>query len=1183
MRHCIVGGPLPSSTLHAVPRSGHSFASRHGVNWMAWLLGIGLLVAVIAGAVRFSEDQSFLRLAERAAPWWLAVAVLFQISTYVAQGGIWRRVARACGSRLTRWTAFQLSLAKVFVDQALPSGGLSSSVLIAKALEQRELPAPAVKASVLVNITSYQVAYVIALLVAVVIAAVRGEINPVITTAAALFLLFSAALSGGVLTLVGQRHDRLAERLSRIPALRGALDFVAAADRGLVRSPRMLAETITWQGAIILLDAATIWILILALGERASVAGVFASFMMASLFRTMGIVPGGLGTFEATSVVTLRMVGVDVAVALSATLLFRGLSFWLPMVPGYWCSRRAVSASRSRTSVIPAFWTIEPGALAERLESGPEGLSSEEAERRLSLDGPNELQSEREASRLDVALRQLRSPLLLLLVFAAGASMLTGEYVDAGIVLTIVIATVGVGYSREYSAQTAAAALRARVRSKATVLRDRRPGQIPAEEIVVGDVVLLAAGSLVPADAVVLGSTDFFVSEGVLTGESFPVSKSPGVVDSRAELVERTNCVFFGTNVRSGTAQCLVVATGRSTEFGAIAHRLALRAPETEFDRGIRHFGYLLTTAMLMMVLLVFVAHMLRGRPPVETLLFSVALAVGLSPELLPAILSVSLARGAQVMGQSGVLVRRLNAIENLGSMNVLCTDKTGTLTEGVVQLEGAYDASGQPSAHVLELAALNAMLETGIASPLDAAITAARTPDLTGLRKAGEIPFDFMRKRVTVAVATDTGVRLVVKGAFHHVLEISTLTADGGGLTSEIRAGLEQRYDDWTSKGIRVLAVATRSIDGASTCRRDDERDMTFSGFLTFLDRPKEGVAEAVAGLAALGVSIKVITGDSRLVAQHVASLVGLRADRVLTGRQLDQLRDEALWAAAAKTDLFVEVDPNQKERIILALKKMGHVVGFLGDGVNDAPAMHAADTSLSVQQAVDVAREAADFVLLERGLDVIRRGIEEGRKTFANTLKYVLMTTSANLGNMVSMAVASLFLPFLPLTAGQILLNNFLSDIPAVGIADDAVDVELVERPRRWSMPFIGRYMVEFGALSTLFDLLTFGILLEIFRATPAVFQTAWFVESLLTELAVALVIRTRRPCYRSRPGRLLLTSTLALIPLTFAIPYAPFAGLFGFVPLPAMLTVTIAAITLAYVAATELQKRWFYRRVR
>ena len=839
-----------------------------------------------------------------------------------------------------------------------------------------------------------------------------------------------------------------------------------------------------------------------------------------------------------------------------------------------------LAKTRTAGPVVPAFWALEADEVARRVGSGPAGLSHDEAARRLATYGLNDLREQDQPSRLSVLIRQLRSPLLLLLVFAAGASLLSREWLDAAIVMAIVVATVGVGYSREYSAQSAVTALRARVRVKSTVLRGGRLEQVRTEHIVPGDVVSLVAGSLVPADALLLEATDCFVSEAVLTGESFPALKRVGPVDADAALAQRRNCLFLGTNVRSGTARALVVATGAETEFGAIARRLTLRPPDTEFERGIRRFGYLLTTAMLTMVLLVFVAHMFRGREPVETLLFSVALAVGLSPELLPAILSVNLARGAQMMAHRGVLVRRLNAIENLGSMDVLCTDKTGTLTEGVVQLEGAYDTHGVRSEDVLELAACNAALETGIASPLDQAITAARQPELTQSRKLAEIPFDAVRKRVTIAIETGDRVRLVTKGAFHRVLDICTSTADGRPLTPDVRTELERHHDGWTAQGIRVLAVSARAMAPKPVYHRDDECEMVFTGFLTFSDRPKDGVAAAITELAKLGVSIKLITGDSKLVAQHVARLVGLRAHRVLTGRQLDDVRDEALWSAAEQTDLFVEVDPNQKERIILSLKKMGHVVGFLGDGVNDAPAMHAADTSLSVDQAVDVAREAADFVLLERGLDVIRRGIEEGRKTFANTLKYVLITTSANLGNMVSMAAASLFLPFLPLTAGQILLNNFISDIPAVGIADDAVDRELVERPRRWDIRFIGRYMVEFGAVSSLFDIAMFGVLLWIFQAGPELFRSAWFVESLLTELVVALVMRTRRPFFRSRPGRLLLVSTMILIPIAFAIPYTPFASVLGFVPLPATLVGAIVLITSLYVAATELQKRSFYR---
>jgi Mg2+-importing ATPase len=832
------------------------------------------------------------------------------------------------------------------------------------------------------------------------------------------------------------------------------------------------------------------------------------------------------------------------------------------------------------TTNLTAYWAADLAALFTRFRSGATGLSAEDAARRLREEGRNELRERRRSTRLDVLIRQLRSPLLLLLVFAAAASAVTGQWFDAAIVITIVVATVGVGYSREYRAQSAAAALQARLHMRTTVFRDGHAQSIVPEELVRGDVIALSAGTLVPADAVIIEAADFFVSEAVLTGESFPVQKSAGAVDESAELGARRNCVFLGTNVRSGTARCLVVATGSATAFGTIAHRLTLRPPEAEFDRGIRRFGYFLTSAMLIMVLLVFAAHMLRGRPPIETLLFAVALAVGLSPELLPAILSINLARGAQMMARRGVLVRHLSAIENLGSMDILCTDKTGTLTEGVVQLEGAYDAAGLPSSEVLDLGAWNAALETGVASPLDDAITQAHTRDLSHVRKLGEIPFDFVRKRVTVAVHTGDAARLITKGAFHQVLETCTRSADGSILEPAERLRLEQRYDEWTARGVRVIAVAARAIDGKAVYGRDDEREMTFMGFLTFLDRPKEGVNEALSALAALGVSVKIVSGDSRLVTQYVASLVGMRSDRVLTGRQLDELNDEALWRTAEHTDAFVEVDPNQKERIILSLKKMGHVVGFMGDGVNDAPAMHAADTSLSVEGAVDVAREAADFVLLERSLDVIRHGIEEGRKTFANTLKYVLITTSANLGNMFSMAAVSLFVPFLPLTAGQILLNNFLSDVPAVGIADDRVDHELIDHPRRWDIKFIGRYMIEFGILSSLFDLMMFVALLEFFRAAPDMFRTAWFVESLLTELTVALVMRTQRPFFRSRPGNLLLASTSVLIALTFAIAYLPFAGVFGFVPLPGVLVATIAVITAAYIAATELLKKWFYR---
>jgi Mg2+-importing ATPase len=827
---------------------------------------------------------------------------------------------------------------------------------------------------------------------------------------------------------------------------------------------------------------------------------------------------------------------------------------------------------------LGSYWALPADELARRLRSDPAGLSAAEAELRLRQCGPNALDAQRPLSRVRVLQNQLRSPLLLLLIFAAAASILTGEWFDAVIVLVIVAASAAIGYSREYGAQAAAEALRARIRTHTRVLRDGRVTDIDTRLVVPGDVVILAAGSLVPADARILECTNFFVSEAVLTGESFPVEKRSGLIGRQAGPAARTNCVFLGTNVRSGTARCLVVRTGAATEFGGIAGRLMLRPPETEFDRGIRRFGYMLTTAMLVLIVVVFAIHVLERRPSIETLLFAIALAVGLSPELLPAILSVSLAHGARMMGERGVLVRRLNAIENLGSMDVLCTDKTGTLTEGAIRVEGAFTPDGQPSSDVLELAARNAALETGLDSPLDTAILAARQPDLSRTTKLGEIPFDFIHKCVAVTVRDDAGTQVIVKGAYRQVLAMCTRTA-GGTLDTAARQRMASLYERWSDLGMRVLAVATKDVAPSSAGTRADEQDMVCAGFVTFLDPPKKGVPEALRELSRLGVSVKLITGDNELVSRRVATLVGLPTSRVLTGQQLDDLHDEALWHAAERTDIFAEVDPNQKERIILALKKQGHVVGFLGDGVNDAPAMHAADTSLSVDDAVDVARDAADFVLLERGLDVIRRGIEEGRRTFANTLKYVLITTSANLGNMASMAAASLFLPFLPLLPGQILLNNFLSDIPAVGLGADRVDEELVDHPRRWDIAFIGRFMLLFGLVSSAFDLVTFGVLRLGFAATPELFRTAWFVESLLTELVVALVVRTRRPFYRSRPGPVLLWTTALLVPVAVAIPFLPYASRIGFVPMSGPLVAVLAVITLAYVAATELVKWWFY----
>jgi Mg2+-importing ATPase len=836
------------------------------------------------------------------------------------------------------------------------------------------------------------------------------------------------------------------------------------------------------------------------------------------------------------------------------------------------------------------YWSLTSEQLISALKTSSNGLSQTEAEKRLNQFGFNALEKRRQATALVLFLNQFKSPLVLILIAAAIISILVGEWTDASIVLAVVLGSTILGFAQEYNASNAVEKLRSQVTIKSNIQRDSQTRSLPSEQIAAGDVVQLSAGSLIPADGVVLETKDFFVNQAVLTGETFPVEKKPGTVQAKAGLAERTNCVFMGTSVSSGTAQALIVQTGKGTIFGQIAERLSLRQPETEFERGIRRFGYLLTQVMLVMVIIVLAVNIYLAKPIIDSLLFALALAVGLTPELLPAIISITLAHGAQKMAKRGVIVRRLNSIENFGSMDVLCTDKTGTLTEGVVRLDGAFDVEGQPSKSVLRYAFLNSHYQTGLNNPLDEAVNASA--EQGGLevgtdQKINEIPYDFIRKRLSVIVRNAEGkYTLITKGALEPILGICTQVESENKsklLDDSIRSEIEQRYSDWSEKGFRVLGVATKEMDNKlSSYSRADEKDLCFAGFLLFFDPPKKDVQQVISDLAKRGVQLKIITGDNQKVAKHVAEAVHLPISGILTGSELNELRDEALWHIAEHTTLFAEVDPNQKERIIHALQKTKHVVGYMGDGINDAPALYAADVGISVDKAVDVAKEAADFVLLKQDLGILKEGIDEGRVTFANTLKYILTTISANFGNMFSMAGASLLLPFLPMLAPQILLNNFLSDIPATTIASDNVDPEWVERPRRWNTIFIRDYMVLFGLVSSIFDFLTFGTLLFLFRASPVEFRTGWFIESLLTELVIALVVRTRHLFFRSRPGTLLMLSTFIFIGITLVIPYLPFNSLFGFIPLPPPLMLAVIGLTLLYVVVTEIAKSYFYSRM-
>ncbi len=835
-----------------------------------------------------------------------------------------------------------------------------------------------------------------------------------------------------------------------------------------------------------------------------------------------------------------------------------------------------------------AYWSKPAKDLFEALASRPAGLSSAEAADRLLRAGPNGLGKKGGVNALGTFARQFRSPLVLILVFAAIASAFVGEGSEAAIIALIVMASCLLSFTQEYGASKAMQALTARISRKALVVRDGVEQLVPIESIVPGDVIRLSAGNLIPADGVLVEACDLCVSEAALTGETYPVEKLPGQSPAQAQIGQRGNAVFMGTSVRSGTATVLVVHTGARTEYAAIAATIAHRAPETEFARGIRHFGYLMTEIMLVIVLVVFAANLLLHRPLIDSLLFSLALAVGLTPELLPAIISVTLARGARTLAAGGVIVRRLDAIENLGSMDLLCTDKTGTLTEGVVRLDACSDVAGSDSADVRLWAVLNATLQSGMVNPLDEAIASAgHGADLAaGWEKVDEIPYDFVRKRLTVVVRRKDAADdlMICKGAVSNILEVCSSVLDGAEvrpLESSHSTAIEAKIRDWSNQGYRVLGLAIRHFQGAGPYGRRDEADLCFAGFLLFLDPPKAGVADTLKAMHGRGIAVKVITGDNRYVAAHLAQTVGLGHRSILTGEELAGMTKEALFGRALRTDLFVEIDPNQKERIIQALRRHGRVVGYLGDGINDAPALHEADIGISVDSAVDVAREAADMILLKRDLGVLLQGVDDGRRTFANTMKYISITTSANFGNMFSMAFASLALPFLPLLAPQILLNNLLSSLPSLAIARDRVDAEQIRVPRRWDIGSIRRFMIYFGLISSLFDFLTFGFLLVAMHAVADVFRTGWFVESLLTQLAVVLVVRTHKSFWHSRPGTLLAWLTLAVAVLALLIPDLPGADWFGFTPLPAAVMAGLLTITLLYLAVSETSKRLFFRR--
>ena len=819
------------------------------------------------------------------------------------------------------------------------------------------------------------------------------------------------------------------------------------------------------------------------------------------------------------------------------------------------------------------------------------GLTGTEAARRLKQHGPNRLQPATQRAVLLQFLAHFRNPLVLILLVASGISALTGDVTGALIIGVIVLMSVTLDFVQAYRAGRAAEQLALKVAVTATVLRDGQPCERPVSELVPGDVVRLSAGDLVPADARVLAANDFFVNQAQLTGEPYPVEKhapAAGAAPATPDwALEDDDAVFMGSSVVSGSAHVLLGRTGSTTALGQIAVSLADPAPPTAFEIGTRRFGLLIMRLTVLLVLFTLLVNIAFHRSLLESFLFAVALAVGLTPELLPMVVSVTLTRGALRMAALKVIVKRPSAIQDMGAMDVLCTDKTGTLTEAKIRLERHVDATGQDNPQVLALAYLNSYFESGLKSPLDDAILAHEDIDVSAWAKIDEVPFDFERRRVSVLVQRAQARRLVVKGAPEDVLRLCTQYQDAAGNTAPLddvaQARINALFDSLGEEGFRVLGIAWRDVAlDHPHAVVSDESELVFAGFAAFLDPPKASAGEALRAMAASGVAVKIVTGDNERVTRHVCTQLGVAITGVLTGSEMALMNDDALRARVEGVNLFCRVNPAQKNRIILALKARGHVVGYLGDGINDAPSLHTADIGISVEGAVDVAKQAAAMILLENDLMVLHKGILEGRRTFGNVMKYIMMATSSNFGNMFSMAAATLFLPFLPMLPMQILLNNLLYDVSEVTLPLDNVDAEDLAQPKRWDMGFIRNFMLTIGPISSLFDMLTFYLLIQLFHAHETLFRTGWFVESVASQVLVIFVIRTRRNPLRSHPNRWLVLTSLGVVLTAMGLPFTPLAHYLGFMPLPLAYFGLLAGLLMAYLWMVEGGKQWFYQRL-
>jgi Mg2+-importing ATPase len=772
---------------------------------------------------------------------------------------------------------------------------------------------------------------------------------------------------------------------------------------------------------------------------------------------------------------------------------------------------------------------------------------------------------------------------MLLLIGAVILSAFLGDTSDVFIILFIVLSTGLLSFFQERNAGRVVEKLQSMISLKSMVLRNGAPVQVVSSQIVAGDVIVLKAGDMIPADCIIIEGNELHANEASLTGESYPVRKDAGILDEQTELAKRTNCLWEGTNIVSGNATALVIQTGENTIFGSLA-KSASATIETTFEKGIKDFGFFLMKITLVLAVFILVINLLNHKSVIESALFALALAVGMAPELLPAISTIAMSAGAKRMLQKKVIVKKLASIQNLGEVNLLCTDKTGTITEGQIKVSGLTDGFGKESEFVKQLTFWNANFETGYANPIDDALKQLHPASNTAVQKIGEVPYDFIRKRLSIAINTDKEKLLISKGAFIQVLSICSKIKIDDSNVEDIAAHkdeLEKRFEQFGINGLRTIAICYKPINEESISK-DLEKDMIFAGFILLNDPVKDGIKETISELNTLEVSLKIITGDNINVARSIALQIGIANPVVLSGKELFNTSTEALVQVAKQTHIFAEVEPQQKERIILALKK-NYTVAYMGDGINDVSAINAADVGISVDNAVDVAREAADFVLMEKNLMVLVDGIREGRKTFANTLKYIFINTGSTFGNMFSVAIASLLLPFLPMLPKQILLMNFITDFPYLTVASDNVDQEQLDKPGKWDLKFIRNYMVIFGIHSSLFDILTFFTLFTLLKVKESAFQTGWFIESILTELFILFIIRTHKNFFKSRPGKYLFILSIFGLVLTLALPYVPFANDIGLTPLPLLNLGAMLLIVLLYIITADILKVWFFKKYR